>query len=46
MNRRLVGTIFLLVALLALAAGAARGELTLIYRNAVTLCLSCLGLVP
>lgn len=46
MNRRLLGTIFLLTALVAAAVGAARGELPLIYRNAVTLCLSCLGLVP
>lgn len=46
MNHRWMGTIFLLGAVLALVAGAVRGELALIYRNAVTLCLSCLGLVP
>ncbi|MDI6893254.1 MAG: CD1871A family CXXC motif-containing protein [Bacillota bacterium] len=45
MNWR-TGKIALLLALLALGVGAARGELALIYRNAVTLCLSCIGLAP
>lgn len=45
MNWR-TGKIVLILALLAAGLGAARGELALIYRNAVTLCLSCLGLTP
>lgn len=45
MNWR-TGKIVLALSTLALALGAARGELALIYRNAVTLCLSCLGLAP
>ena len=38
--------VLLLLALFALGAGAARGELVLVYRNAVILCLSCIGLGP
>lgn len=45
MNWR-TGKIVLALSALALGLGAARGELFLIYRNAVTLCLSCLGLTP
>lgn len=41
-----VGKLVLVAALFAMVAGAARGELALIYRNAVTLCLSCIGLAP
>lgn len=40
------GKVLLALFLLGAVAGAARGELALIYRNAVTLCLSCLGLTP
>jgi len=44
-NHRL-GKVVLLLALVALGVGAARGEPAIIYRNAVTLCLSCIGLAP